>query len=131
MSRRRIRKELVSHLLEYEYFIEKASSLMVGFVLLLIVIVVPNWPITFKKYGAGPTSIALRDIGLSMFITMLLLMAGFTAILVPHFEPYLRPKGFRTLKDKRTLNMYLALITGLLSVVVLAYLIYAVTMFLY
>ncbi len=127
MAKTRIRKELISHLLEYEYFIEKALSFIIALSLLIIVIVIPNWPVSLQAYGQNPTPTALHEVGISMFITMLLLMAGLTAYLVPHFEPVFRPHGFRALKDKRMLNLYLALINGLLAVSILIYLIYGLT----
>ncbi len=124
MPRSRVRKELLSHLLEYEYFIEKASSFIIVLTLIILIIVIPNWTVSLTDYETSPTPTSLHEVGISMFITVLLLMAGLTAFLVPHFEPVFRPHGFRALKDKRMLNLYLALINGLLAVSVLVYLIY-------
>ncbi len=125
----KIRRELISHLLEYEYFIEKALSMIIGFVILALLIILPNWPLVLYEYIQSPSAFTLRNIGISMMITMLILTALFTAYLIPHFDPTLRPHGFRATRDKRMLNIYLALISSLLAITVLGYLLY--TLFIY
>ncbi len=120
----RIKRELISHLLEYEYFIEKASGVLIAFVFILLIVILPNWPIALQNYIGNPSALTLRDIGISTMITMLILISAATAYFIPHFDPTLRPHGFRAVTDRRMLNIYLALIASLLGIAVISYLIY-------
>jgi uncharacterized membrane protein len=128
LPRGSIRKELVSHLMEYEYFIDKASSFIVALTVLVLIIIIPNWPATLSGYSTNPSPESLHEIGVSTLITALVLMAATIAYLIPHFEPTLRPHGFKTLRDKRMLNLYLAIIVGLLAVITITYIVYGLTM---
>lgn len=117
----RIKKELLGHLLEYGYVIEKVSTLILAIVFLITIIVIPNWYRTFLNYSLNPQLYGVRYIGTSILITVLMLVNAFIAYLIPHFAPSLRPRGFRMLKDRRTLSIYLALIASLLSLSILSY----------
>lgn len=122
----RLKKELVGHLLEFEYFIEKASNIIIAGTLLLLLIIIPGWIVTIQNYALNPTY-GLRGIGLSLLVSVLLGIGIFIAFLVPHFEPELRPHSFRVIKDRRMRTIYLVLISSLLSFIILIYILMGIT----
>lgn len=117
----RIKKELLGHLLEYGYVIEKMSTLILAMALLVLIIIIPNWYRTMLNYSINPQVYGIRYIGTSILIMVLMLINAFVAYLIPYFAPSLRPRGFRGIRDKRTLSIYLALIAILLSLSILSY----------
>lgn len=124
MARRK--KELVGHLLEFGYFIEKTGKVIIAGTLLLLLIVIPGWTVTIQNYALNPMY-GLRGIGLSLLVSILLGVGIFIAFLIPHFEPELRPRSFRVVKDRRMRSIYLALIGSLLSFIILVYLLMGIT----
>ncbi|MCD6301754.1 MAG: hypothetical protein J7L82_06790 [Staphylothermus sp.] len=118
---KRVRKELVGHLLEYDYLIDKASKIILGLVFLLTIIIIPDWTRTLYNYSINPYTYGIQYIGLSILITVLLLLAALTAFIIPHLSPTFRPTGFRRTRDERMLSIYLTLTSTLLSIVILGY----------
>ncbi len=118
---RRIKKELVGHLLEYDYLIEKASKIIIVLVTLSTIAIIPDWARTLYNYSMNPYAYGLQYIGLSILVTVLVLMSASTAFVIPHLSPTFRPTGFRKTRDKRMLSIYLTLTSTLLSIVILGY----------
>ncbi len=118
---RRIKKELVGHLLEYDYLIEKASKIIIVLVTLLTIAIIPDWARTLYNYSMNPYAYGLQYIGLSILITVLVLVSASTAFVIPHLSPTFRPTGFRKTRDKRMLSIYLTLTSTILSIVILGY----------
>ena len=118
---RRIKKELVGHLLEYDYLIEKASKIIILLVTLSTIAIIPDWARTLYNYSMNPYAYGLQYIGLSILVTVLVLVSASTAFVIPHLSPTFRPTGFRKTRDKRMLSIYLTLTSTLLSIVILGY----------
>ncbi len=126
----RIKKELISHLIEYGYLIEKTTTLLIVIGFIVITIIIPAWPSTFINYMRNPTVYGLPSLGNALLTSILLIITGLTAYLIPHFTPLMKPHGFREIHDKRTRNLYLAIISVTLSVTILVYLLFALTLIL-
>ncbi len=118
---RRIKKELVGHLLDYDYLIEKASKIIIVLVTLSTIAIIPDWTRTLYNYSMNPYAYGLQYIGLSILVTVLVLVSASTAFIIPHLSPTFRPTGFRKTRDKRMLSIYLTLTSTLLSIVILGY----------
>ncbi len=121
---RKIRKELLGSLLEYGYVIEKASAIILAIVLIIITIIVPDWYRAIYNYSVNPQAYGLRYLGSSILLTVLVLINAFIAYLIPYFAPMLKHRGYKTIRDKRTLTMYLMLTSVLASITILSYVLF-------
>ncbi|RLG80134.1 MAG: hypothetical protein DRO13_04470 [Thermoprotei archaeon] len=115
------KRELLGYLMEYEYITEKAANVAIAVCFLIVLLIIPNWPTTLVNYVENPATMELSELGNSILSTTLILATGLTAYLVPHFEPMLKPRSFRELRDKKTRDLYLAVIASVVSITVLAY----------
>lgn len=124
----RIKRELLAYLLEYEYLAEKIVKIIVVASFILLLIILPAWPVTIINYIRNPAIYGLTSLGNALLYTSLALASGLTAYLIPHFAPLMKPHGFRTMKDQRTRILYLSIISIILSITVLIYFLSALTL---
>ena len=124
----RVKRELLAHLLEYGYLAEKATGVLIviGFIVLLIVL--PAWPVTVINYIRNPVVYGLTSLGNAILYTSLIIASGLTAYLLPHFAPLLKPHSFKEVKDRRTRILYLSITAIILSITVLVYFLFALTL---
>jgi len=126
----KIKREIVSHLIEYGYLAEKTTGTMLLIATILVIVIIPAWPTALINYIRSPAVYGLSSLGNSILITTLLIAAGFTAYLIPHFAPIMKPHGFREARDVRTKILYSTLIASIVSITILIYLIASLTLFL-
>ncbi len=116
----RIKREHLSYILEFDYVIEKSSKLVLALFGLMIIAIVPGWvralTVYFENYGLT----SIQVIGVPLVVTVVMLLSLFIAFVIPHFEPSLQPKGFRSLKETGVTRIYLTLIVGLLGLTILS-----------
>ncbi len=116
----RIKREHLSYILEFDYVIEKSSKLVLALLGLVIIAIVPGWvralTVYFENYGLT----SIQVIGVPLVVTVVMLLSLFIAFVIPHFEPTLQPKGFRSLKETGVARIYLTLIVGLLGLTILS-----------
>ncbi len=116
----RIKREHLSYILEFDYVIEKSSKLVLALFGLIIIAIVPGWvralTVYFENYGLT----SIQVIGVPLVVTVVMLLSLFIAFVIPHFEPTLQPKGFRSLKERGVARIYLTLIVGLLDLTILS-----------
>lgn len=116
----RIKREHLSYILEFDYVIEKSSKLVLALFGLMIIAIVPGWvralTVYFENYGLT----SIQVIGVPLVITVVMLLSLFIAFVIPHFEPSLQPKGFKSLKETGVARIYLTLIVGLLGLTILS-----------
>ncbi len=116
----RIKREHLSYILEFDYVIEKSSKLVLALFGLMIIAIVPGWvralTVYFENYGLT----SIQVIGVPLVVTVVMLLSLFIAFVIPHFEPSLQPKGFRSLKETGVARIYLTLIVGLLGLTILS-----------
>ncbi len=116
----RIKREHLSYILEFDYAIEKSSKLVLALFGLMIIAIVPGWvralTVYFENYGLT----SIQVIGVPLVVTVVMLLSLFIAFVIPHFEPSLQPKGFRSLKETGVARIYLTLIVGLLGLTILS-----------
>ncbi len=116
----RIKREHLSYILEFDYVIEKSSKLVLALFGLMIIAIVPGWvralTVYFENYGLT----SIQVIGAPLVVTVVMLLSLFIAFVIPHFEPSLQPKGFRSLKETGVARIYLTLIVGLLGLTILS-----------
>ncbi len=116
----RIKREHLSYILEFDYVIEKSSKLVLALLGLVIIAIVPGWvralTVYFENYGLT----GIQVIGVPLVVTVVMLLSLFIAFVIPHFEPTLQPKGFRSLKETGVARIYLTLIVGLLGLTILS-----------
>ncbi len=116
----RIKREHLSYILEFDYVIEKSSKLVLALFGLMIIAIVPGWvralTVYFENYGLT----SIQVIGVPLVVTVVMLLSLFIAFVIPHFEPTLQPKGFRSLKETGVARIYLTLIVGLLGLTILS-----------
>ncbi len=124
----RIKRELIGHLMEYGYLAEKTTSILIALGFVLILMIIPAWPITIINYIRNPAIFGLTSLGNSILTTVLIISTGFIAYLLPHFTPLLRPHGFKEVRDRRMRIMYVTLVSVIMSITVLAYLLFALTL---
>ncbi len=124
---RRIKRSMIHHVFEYEYFVEKIGGVAIAAAMTAIIIVLAGWVDAYRYYSRFAASTSLRMLGLPLAVTLVILLAAWAAIMIPHFEPGLRPKRFRIMRDKRLLHIYLSLIAILLSISALIALLISVT----
>ncbi|OYT40841.1 MAG: hypothetical protein B6U89_00835 [Desulfurococcales archaeon ex4484_58] len=124
----KVKRELISHLIDYGYIIEKTTTLLIIASFIIVLLTIPAWPTTISNYMKNPIRYGLPSLGLAILVSTLLLATGLTAFLLPYFEPILRPHGFRELRDKRMLTIYITLIAVTASITVLVYLLFSLTL---
>ncbi len=127
MARRTIKKTMIYHVFEYEYFVEKVGVVAIALSIIALLIVLAGWVEALNYYAKYAVLLSLRIIGLPLAVTMTVLMALWAAFMIPHFEPGLRPRRFRIIRDKRLLHIYLSLIVILLSLATLITLLISIT----
>lgn len=109
-------KTVIGHIFEYEYFIERMGKLIVTLSFIISVIILGDWYDSLRLYSMFPTTIGFSAIGLSVLVTVLVLLTAAVSLLMPHLEPSLRPKGFRKARDERTILMILLVIIVILTI---------------
>ena len=124
----RVKRELLGHLMEYGYIAEKTTSLLIILSFIVIILIIPAWPVTVINYIRNPAVYGLTSLGNSILTTVLIIASGFTAYLLPHFAPILKPHGFKEVRDKRLRLMYVSIISIILSITVLIYLLFGLTL---
>ncbi len=108
---RKVKRSMFAHIFEYEYFIEKTGKYLLAIIFVSLVVVLGGWYESIMVYTRYPTSTGFFYLGLSLSITVLILLSTAAAFMLPYFIPALRPKGFRKPSDYRSL--YLSLVISL------------------
>ncbi len=115
-SRKKV-KTVIGHDFEHRYFGEGIGRYVLAILFFITLIVLADWPRSVQQYLSMPSTQGFYYLGLSIAATVLIVMALSIAWILPHFEPSLRPKGFRRTLDKRTLTLMLTLTLSILFVV--------------
>ena len=124
----RVKKEHLSHLFEYGYINDKLVQVLNILISIIIAVIVPAWPITVVNYIRNPAVYGLTALGTSILMTIILLITGFTAFIIPHFTPSMKTGRFKELRDERTKMLYLSIISAILLIAVLTYLLFSLTL---
>lgn len=123
----KIKKERFANLVEYGYFIEKITVLILLVASIIILVIIPAWPITLINYIQNPSIAGQYSLGISILATTLILLSSIAAFLIPYFTPLLKTRSFKEIRDTRTRNLYLIVIATLLSITIIVYLLAALT----
>ncbi len=126
-SKRKKIKSVIGYDFEHEYFGEKIGRYVVAILFIITVIVLADWYNGATMYMLLPAGQGFFYLGLSIVATVLILMTAIVPFFLPHFEPTLRPKGFRRTLDKRTLTMMLFITVSILLIVSTSILLISIT----
>ncbi|GEM_PF-7132013 len=116
MARKYKFKTVIGHIFEYEYFIERMGKVIVILAFIVSAIILGDWYGSLRLYSMFPATIGFNALGLSILVTVLVLLTAAVSLLMPHLEPTLRPKGFRKVRDERTMLMILLIVIVILAV---------------
>ena len=115
---RKIRRTLLAHFFEYEYFIENTARYMIGFIFALSIFFLSNWINAARIYREMPSYYGFYVLGLSILATSLTLLALIVAFLIPRFEESFQPRGFRRVLSKgREKHIVVAVVLAILALV--------------
>lgn len=106
--------------LEYDRLAERAHAVLIALIALLSFAVVPNWPYVALVYSTQVVSHPLSLLGYSVLYTALLGLAMGVSAILPRFEASFRPRGFRTSREARHIEIDMFLALSLLSVMAMA-----------
>lgn len=123
----KIKRERFANLIEYSYFVEKTTTLILLVVSIVVTIIIPAWPVTLVNYIENPNVAGQYSLGISILATTLILLSSIAAFLIPYFTPLLKTRSLKEIRDTRTRNLYLLLIATLLSIIIVVYLLAALT----
>ncbi len=114
---KRVYKSILSHFFEREYVTDKYSKYVIAFLFLLSLIVLGDWYTGIRMYLLLPGAQGFYYLGLSIVTTVMILLSLAVAYLLPHFEPTLRPTGFRRSREERNLMIMLVVIITILFLI--------------
>ncbi|ADG90327.1 hypothetical protein Tagg_0045 [Thermosphaera aggregans DSM 11486] len=97
----RFRRELYSHLVEYDVVLEKARKYSMVLAGLLTVAVLGNWVYNIMNLQYFNPNSATQLIAISILYSSLILFSAVIGFILPHFSIYVRPRVFKELKDER------------------------------
>lgn len=89
----RIKRVLLAHFFEYEYFIETTTRYMIAVTFIASIFFLSNWFDAVRIYSSMPSYYGFYVIGLSILATTLSILALVAAFLIPRFEEALQPRG--------------------------------------
>ncbi|WFO75919.1 hypothetical protein J4526_03450 [Desulfurococcaceae archaeon MEX13E-LK6-19] len=114
----RIKRTLLAHFFEYEYFIESTARYVIGIVFAASIFFLSNWYNAIKIYREMPSYYGFYILGLSLLTTSLSLLTLIVAFLIPRFEEVFQPRGFKRILSKgREKHITVAVVLVILSLV--------------
>lgn len=114
----KIKRIMLAHFFEYEYFIESTVKYVIGFVFTLLVFFLSNWINALRIYKEFPSYQGFYILGLSILASTLALLALTTAFLIPRFEEFFQLRGLRkTMSKGREKHISVAVVLVILILV--------------
>ncbi|MGB9828231.1 MAG: hypothetical protein ACPLSM_06915 [Thermosphaera sp.] len=97
----RFRKELYSHLVEYDVVLDKARKYSLILAGVFTVAVLGNWVYNIVNLQYFNPNSATQLIAISILYSSLILFSAAIGFILPHFSTYVRPRVFKEMKDER------------------------------
>jgi len=120
------RKELLAHLIEYDYLLEKLSLLAIVAVAVALIVVIPSWPTAIVNYIVNSSIYGLASLGSPLVLTLLMAVSGYAEYTATYRVVQTKPRGPRE-KGKGRVERGILASSLLIALTIFAYTIIALT----
>jgi hypothetical protein len=118
MPRKTLRyKGFLTYELDYDYLAEKMLAIITVASVIVIAVIISNWPYLIVAYGAQALQSGLSPIAYALLYTILAVFLVAVGAIAPHFTESIRPKGFKKITEKRRLEINFYVMVSLLALV--------------
>jgi hypothetical protein len=118
MPRKTLRhKGFLTYELDYDYLAEKTLAIITVVSIIVIAVIISNWPYLIVAYGAQVIQSGLGPIAYALLYTILTAFLVAVGAIAPHFTESIRPKGFKKITEKRRLEINFYVMVSLLALV--------------